>query len=412
MARAFDEAKEICRYLTVSGYPTMLAGGCVRDHLLNREPADYDLAGKAHPEKAGELLAARGYKVIPVGLKHGTIGVVTPVQMIEYTTLRRDISCDGRHAEISFADDFAEDAQRRDFSINALYMDCEGVVHDHVDGIADLKARRLRFVGSAENRIREDFLRSLRFFRFLARFGWPIDADQLKAIQAEREGLKRLSAERVQAELHKFFNGAFAAETLPDLVRSGIPHTLFPWFKDDRIDEMAAALARYDGSDETVFWFLWFYLGGLPVEVEAQWNRACRDLRLSNQTKRGIKGLHAFFAKIDRPLEALAAILRFAERDQTARQAVRFLVYELEHLRREHSHPAYSSLITGLERRDAPVFPKEVILEIAAAERGRALAEAKICWYLGLSDDKSQLAGILTQAHQRQTLLRQAEVIE
>jgi poly(A) polymerase len=192
--------------VTAEGGQARFVGGCVRDSLLHRitPGMDIDIAVTETPDRVMALLAARGIKVVPTGLSHGTVTAVADGLPHEVTTLRRDISCDGRHAEVDFTTSFREDAKRRDFTFNALSADLDGRVYDYFDGIADLTEGRVRFIGRAMDRIREDYLRILRFFRFFGRYGIPpADPDGLAACAALAQGLDGLSGERVRVELLK-----------------------------------------------------------------------------------------------------------------------------------------------------------------------------------------------------------------
>jgi tRNA nucleotidyltransferase/poly(A) polymerase len=183
---------------------TRLVGGAVRDAVLGRPVADADLATIFRPAEVTSRAEAAGLKTIPTGVEHGTVTVVSHGRPFEVTTLRRDVETDGRHAVVSFTSDWREDAARRDFTINALYCDATGEVYDPCGGIADLKAGRVRFIGIAKDRIREDYLRILRFFRFFARYGsGRPDAEALKACASLKSGIATLSAERVWAELKR-----------------------------------------------------------------------------------------------------------------------------------------------------------------------------------------------------------------
>jgi poly(A) polymerase len=192
--------------LDAPGAETRLVGGCVRDALLGIPSADIDLATTLLPEsvlvRAGK---AAGLKAVPTGIEHGTVTLVTEDGPIEVTTLREDVETDGRHAVVRFGGDFARDAERRDFTVNALSLGADGTLHDTVGGLADLEAARVRFIGDPATRIREDALRILRFFRFHARFGAgeAPDAAALAACVAARDALDRLSRERVRAEFLK-----------------------------------------------------------------------------------------------------------------------------------------------------------------------------------------------------------------
>ncbi|HVA13035.1 MAG TPA: CCA tRNA nucleotidyltransferase [Stellaceae bacterium] len=190
-------------------------GGCVRDTILKRPIADIDIATPLFPEEIMRRLAAAKIKAVPTGIAHGTITAVTPTRPFEITTLRRDVETFGRQARVAFSADWQEDACRRDFTMNALYLDAEGEVFDYHDGIRDLRAGKVRFVGDPATRIREDVLRLLRFYRFHAWYGRS-DADE--AARAACRGatplLPTLSGERVQAELLKLLA---ARDPLPSL---------------------------------------------------------------------------------------------------------------------------------------------------------------------------------------------------
>ena len=177
-------------------------GGAVRDTLLGHAVKDIDAATPLPPEEVMLRLAAAGIKPIPTGIDHGTVTAVLPDGNVEITTLRHDVSTDGRRATVAYADDWQDDAARRDFTINALYADPQSLeVYDYFGGLADLEAGRVRFIGDARARIREDHLRILRYFRFQARFGAELDAEAEQACTDLRETLKGLSRERVAMEL-------------------------------------------------------------------------------------------------------------------------------------------------------------------------------------------------------------------
>ena len=225
--------------LACLGTRARFVGGCVRDALGAQAPGDLDLATPDAPETVLAKLAAAGFKAIPTGLAHGTVTAVVQGRRFEITTLRRDVATDGRHATVEFTDDWAADAARRDFTINALSMDAQGRVYDYFGGCADLAARRVRFVGDAATRIAEDYLRVLRFFRFQARFGGPEpDAQALAACSAAAGRLKNLSAERVRGELFRLLEGPNA----PAMLRSMQAARLFDFWLPELGDP--AALER------------------------------------------------------------------------------------------------------------------------------------------------------------------------
>ena len=190
--------------LAVPEAETRLVGGCVRDALLGVAAADIDFATTLRPEQVMARAAEAGVKAVPTGIEHGTVTLVSAGEPVEVTTLREDVETDGRHAVVRFGEDFSQDARRRDFTINALSLGPDGRLHDTVGGVADLQAGRVRFIGDAATRIREDALRIMRFFRFHARFGRHApDRDALAACIAARDSLDGLSRERVRSEFLK-----------------------------------------------------------------------------------------------------------------------------------------------------------------------------------------------------------------
>lgn len=180
-------------------------GGCVRNALLEQPIDDIDIATTLRPEETDRAIRAAGLKAVPTGMAHGTVTAVSERMPFEITTLRRDVSTDGRNATVAFTDDWVEDAARRDFRLNAVYADGHGAIYDPTgQGVADALAGRIVFVGEAETRVREDYLRILRFFRFFAWYGRGApDATAMQACASLAPGMTRLSAERVSKELLK-----------------------------------------------------------------------------------------------------------------------------------------------------------------------------------------------------------------
>jgi poly(A) polymerase len=221
-------------------------GGAVRDTLLDLPVTDVDLATSHSPERVVELLEAAGIKAIPTGLAHGTITAVSSGTVVEVTTLRRDVSTDGRRATVAFTDDWREDAARRDFTINALYADpATGELFDYFGGLADLEARHIRFIGDPLQRIAEDHLRILRFFRFLARFGDTPDPAALDACTARANDLMALSRERIRDELLKLLVAGDAVRVVELMVERGILRPVLPEI-DMAGAERLASLARLE----------------------------------------------------------------------------------------------------------------------------------------------------------------------
>lgn len=203
-------------------------GGCVRDSLLGYEPKDIDIATTLTPEQAIVALKSARLGVAPTGIEHGTVTAIADHKGVEVTTLRADVTTDGRRATVAFTRDWAVDAKRRDFTVNALYLTPTLELFDPVGGMADLAARRVRFIGAAEDRIREDYLRILRFFRFSARFAGGFDDVGLAACGALKDGMKKLSAERIGDEIMKLLDlpspqGAVFAMQASDVLREVWP---------------------------------------------------------------------------------------------------------------------------------------------------------------------------------------------
>ena len=200
-------------------------GGCVRDALLGRPVADIDIATPLPPGEVTRRLEAAGIRAVPTGIAHGTLTAVVEGRPVEITTFRADVSTDGRRAEVAFTTDMAVDAGRRDFTMNALYADAGGTVIDPLDGLPDLRAGRVRFIGRPEDRIREDFLRILRFFRFHAWYGDPkggIDPDGLAACAALAEGVDRLARERIGWEFRKLLAAPDPAPATAAMASAGV----------------------------------------------------------------------------------------------------------------------------------------------------------------------------------------------
>lgn len=228
----------------VPGNPRIV-GGAVRDTLLGIAVADIDLATPLPPEAVMERVAAAGFKAVPTGIAHGTITAVLPGGPVEVTTLRRDVTTDGRHAVVAFTDDWREDAGRRDFTMNALYADpVTGELYDYFDGLTDLHAGRVRFIGDPRQRIAEDHLRILRFFRFHARFGDAIDDAGLEACTQRANDLMALSRERIASELLKLLVTAGAVPVLGLMVDRGILRAVLPEIDSDGVARLAVLAGR------------------------------------------------------------------------------------------------------------------------------------------------------------------------
>lgn len=243
--------KKILRlFLVVKHHGGVLrfVGGAVRDALKNIEGGDLDFATDLSPDELVEACTEEGLKTVAIGIKFGTVGVIIDDMLVEVTSLRRDVKTDGRYAEVEYTDNWEEDASRRDLTINAVYADEKGNVFDYYNGIEDLEKGRVRFIGSASQRIKEDYLRILRFFRFYSRFGvGEPDQKALAACIENREGLKNLSMERIKEELFKMLLTPNAAATIRIMQDNGIMNFVMP--EAGAIDNLAFIKKLLDDKD-------------------------------------------------------------------------------------------------------------------------------------------------------------------
>lgn len=273
------ETQALFDALSRGGAETRVVGGAVRNALLGLAIGEIDLATTATPDEVMKLAEEAGLKAVPTGVEHGTVTVISGGRPFEVTTLRRDVETDGRYAKIAFSQSFEEDARRRDFTLNALYADREGTVFDPLGGIVDLRAGRIRFIGDAEERIKEDYLRILRFFRFNAYYGrGALDEDGLHASVKLRAGLDRLSAERIGGELKRILAASHATEAVEALfdcglltaLLSGVPRLI-------RFNKLVAIEAALGLAPDAAL-----RLAALGVFVEEDVQRLASRLRLSN----------------------------------------------------------------------------------------------------------------------------------
>jgi poly(A) polymerase len=270
---------DLLTVLNRDGEEARAIGGAVRDSLLGKDPAEIDVATTALPPEVIRRVEAAGFKAVPTGIDHGTVTVVIDSHPFEVTTLREDVETFGRKAKVRFGRDWKADAERRDFTINALSVSPDGTVHDYVGGLADLAARRVRFIGDPAKRIAEDYLRILRFFRFHAAFGEGLpDAAGLRAAIAGRDGMEMLSRERVRMELIKLLIAPHAVRTLAVMAEAGLLSRvlggvpLLAAFSNMTKIEAALGLAADPVRR----------LGALAVQVVEDAERLWQRLRLSN----------------------------------------------------------------------------------------------------------------------------------
>jgi tRNA nucleotidyltransferase/poly(A) polymerase len=284
------ELAAIFAALNRDGHEARVVGGAPRNTLMGLPAGDVDFATTAPPETVARFAAEAGLKPVPTGIDHGTLTIVSSHVPFEVTTLRRDVETHGRRATVAFTQDWAEDAARRDFTINALYADASGQVFDPLGGLPDLKARRVRFIGSARDRIREDYLRILRFFRFTADYAeGPPDAEGLAACIRERGGLAGLSAERIRAELLRILATRRPLAALEPMAESGILIAILGGVaRLAHFERLAAIEARLGVPPVAIR-----RLAALAVMVEEDAGRLGARLRLSNAESRRLSGMAA-----------------------------------------------------------------------------------------------------------------------
>lgn len=295
--RTASATQAVCTALAARGNRVLFVGGCVRNALLDRPVSDVDIATDAPPDRTIALAEAAGLHPVPTGLAHGTITVVSDHRPYEVTTFRRDVETTGRHAVVAFTKDVTDDARRRDFTMNALYATPAGEVVDPLGGLADLLARRVRFVGDPMERITEDYLRILRFFRIHAWYGDPaggLDPDGLAACAELQDGLDRLSRERVGAELSKLLAANDPAPAVAAMAATGILARVLPGADATALAPLVHLEATAGVAPD------WrrrlSVLGGDPAWSEA--------LRLSRADAKALAAIHAALADGHTPAAA------------------------------------------------------------------------------------------------------------
>jgi poly(A) polymerase len=294
--------------LNCDGEEARVVGGAVRNELLHLPVAEIDVATTAVPDEVVRRAAAAGWKAVPTGIEHGTVTVVIRGHPFEVTTLREDIETFGRKARVTFGRDWLADAQRRDFTMNALSASADGKVFDYVGGLDDIAARRVRFIGNPAKRIAEDYLRILRFFRFHANFAeGPPDAAGLHACIVARAGLDTLSRERVRMELLKIFVAPGAAATLTVMNDSGLLGPVLGGVayiaSFEKMAQIEVALGL--GSDAIR------RLGALAVRVNEDAERLAERLRLANTEAERLLGLESWWRVTPQGDEAAARALLY-----------------------------------------------------------------------------------------------------
>ena len=274
------ETQAVFACLNREGFEARVVGGAVRNTLLNEPVREVDFATTAQPEDTLRLAALAGIKTVPTGISHGTVTLIVHGVPFEVTTLRQDVETHGRHATVAFSEDWAEDASRRDFTMNALYADSKGDVYDPLEGAADVLARRVRFVGDADARIQEDYLRILRFFRFSAQYAQgAFDREGVAASIRERFGLRRLSRERIRSELFHILVARRAVDAIEVMDESGLLILIFGGvMRRERFNRLCQIEAALGIRRDPIF-----RLAALGVFIQEDAARLSAKLRLSSQ---------------------------------------------------------------------------------------------------------------------------------
>ena len=362
----------LCAALSAQGFQALLVGGCVRNALLGLPVSDLDLCTDARPETVSDIAKSAGFKVIPTGIDHGTLTIIAGGRPHEVTTFRRDVTTDGRHATVAFSTDITQDAARRDLTINALYARADGTVLDPLGGLPDLLARRVRFVGDASQRIREDYLRILRFFRFHAHFADPtggLDAEALAACAANLDGLDGVSRERVGQEMRKLLAAADPAPAVAAMAQTGVLAALLPGADPYGL----APLVHLEGEMPADWRRRLVVLGGQDL---------AKGLKLSRTEARHIAALTAALSSVDAP-----AALGFALGADLGQSAVLARAVILE-----ASLP--KNWRAEVARGSAAVFPVKAadLPHLSGPALGKRLKSLQTLWLnTGLSADKAEL---------------------
>jgi len=354
------------------GEEARAVGGAVRNALLGLPVGEIDVATTATPDEVARRAEAAGFRPVPTGIEHGTVTVVIDKSPFEVTTLRRDVETDGRHAKVAFGRDWKTDAERRDFTINALSAARDGAVYDYVGGLADLEARRVRFIGDPQKRIEEDYLRILRFFRFHASYasGHP-DAQGLVACIAGRDGLDRLSRERVRMEMLKLLVAPRATATLAVMSECGfLLRVLGGVAYVAGFENMAKVEAAIGAPADPVQ-----RLGALAVMVAEDAERLWQKLRLTNAEHERLVSVAEGWRRISPALaeQTQRALLYRLGPEQFADHAL------LGWARSQaNAHDADWRALASLPARwSAPAFPLKAADFIKrGVEKGPALGEA------------------------------------
>jgi len=335
-SEAFVLAKQLGIILCEHGHDTRFAGGCVRDMLMGVKPKDYDLATTAPPAEVQRIFKAMNYTVLPTGLKHGTLTIIRHKIPFEITTLRRDVRCDGRRATVVFTQSFEEDALRRDFTVNALFQSMDGTVFDYVNGQEDIRNRKLIFVGSPHKRIREDALRILRYFRFIARFRWDLNPDYEELFAREKNRMDVLSRERIKSEFDEILTQD-PDRVLPAMNRMGLFPHLFEGAESPSTTCWPNHLFHQFPQEVSHSGFRWYLLFNQIYTLSHQLIPAARKARLSKKETHLMDTLNTIFKRLNEGLTGIPQLINAIRTGGLRLTASDFLVFFDWHRMVHHS---------------------------------------------------------------------------
>lgn len=370
-----DATQKIINMFKAADREAFFVGGCIRNSLMDVAVTDLDMATPLLPEEVMSLARTAGLKAIPTGIEHGTVTVVADGEPFEITTFRRDVATDGRRAVVAFADDIAQDARRRDFSMNALYAGLDGAVIDPLGGMDDLLARRVRFIGLPQDRIREDYLRILRFFRFHAVYGDDqagLDAEALAACAANLDGLEGLSKERIGAEMVKLAAASDPSTAIGAMDQSGVlqailsgasGRTLYPYVAlEFHVDAMARLAA----------------LGGLDVAERLKLSKRQANLLALYQTSLAdTRSLNEIAFREGAEIALCVAALRAATFEQPLQSDLK-------------------AQLVKASKQEFPIAAQDLMPQYTGAQLGSALKMLQRAWLdSGFALTKAQLLNLL-----------------
>lgn len=390
---------QLLAVLDRDGEEARVVGGAVRNGLLGIPVLEVDVATTAVPDEVVKRVTAAGFKAVPTGIEHGTVTVVIGKQPFEVTTLRKDVETYGRHAKVEFGRDWKADAERRDFTINALSVTRDGTVYDYAGGLDDLAHHRVRFIGDPAKRIEEDYLRILRFFRFHAAYGsGHLDAAGLAACIAARKGLDQLSRERVRMELLKLLVAPHATATLAVMAHAGLLLLVLggvPYLAD--FENAAKVEAAIGATPDAVR-----RLGALGVVIAEDAERLWQRLRLTNNEHERLASMAEGWRRIspafgEKATKALLyrlnaqhftdhALLGWARSEANAHDAK---WHELATLPQRWTAPEFPLKAADFMKRGVPQGPG----------LGAAIAAAEAAWIeAGFPDDQTAITRIAEEA--------------